>query len=223
VQVVKDASAPLLRVRWLGHSSFLVTAGDGTRWVSDPCDETTGYLPPPVSADFVTVSHPHFDHNAVHLVEGNPLVLDRRGEVQFGPCLVRGVLTYHDDLGGARRGANLAFVVEFGPVRVCHLGDLGHVLNRQQRAELGRVDVLMVPVGGRYTIDAAGAAATVKQLRPAVVLPMHYRTAALAFPLDAVEGFANRMRHVVWCEGSTLDMTAELLQGAPVVHVLRYM
>ncbi|MEW6523199.1 MAG: MBL fold metallo-hydrolase [Bacillota bacterium] len=212
-----------MKIRWLGHASFLITAGDAVRWVTDPFDESTGYLMPPVEADYVTVSHSHFDHCYVQAVGGNPVVYDQRGDAHLGPFPVRSVLTYHDDLGGAHRGTNLAFVADLGGIRVCHLGDLGHVLNNLQRAELGRVDVLMIPVGGTYTIDAAAAAEVVKQLEPHVVIPMHYRTAALAFPLDGVERFLNRMRGGTRYPRATLEIAREGLQGPPQVYVLQYL
>lgn len=219
---VKCQVEPTVKIRWLGHACFLVTAGH-VRWVTDPYDEGTGYLMPPVEADYITVSHGHFDHACVQAVGGDPVIYRERGDMHFGPFPVRGVLTFHDDLGGARRGCNLAFVADFGGVRICHLGDLGHVLNQQQRAELGRVDVLLLPVGGTYTIDALAAVEVARQLEPRLVIPMHYKTAALAFPLDGVERFLSRVRKGIRHHPqATLEVDRATLPGTTEVCVLEY-
>jgi len=217
----RDAT-PLVKVRWLGHASFLVTAQDGTRWLSDPYEDSIGYMMPPIDPDFVTISHPHFDHASLQAIIGYPPVFDRRGSVHFRGHHVRGVLTYHDAMGGERWGDNVAFVVEFAGIRLAHLGDLGHVLTHYQRAELRAVDVLMIPVGGTYTLDAAGAIEVVKQLEPRIIIPMHYRTAEVVFPLEGVEMFANRWPRTIFHQGSTLEISQAMLGGESQVHVLNY-
>jgi L-ascorbate metabolism protein UlaG (beta-lactamase superfamily) len=179
----------LLKIRWLGHSCFCFTSSNGTRIVADPYDENTGYVMPPVSADYVTVSHDHFDHATVQAVSGEPEVIKGKGEFQLADVTARGISTFHDAQGGARRGPNTVFVFDIDGIQVCHLGDLGHLLNSQQKAEIGKIDVLLVPTGGTYTIDAAGAVEVISQLNPHLVIPMHYRTESLIFPLENIEPF----------------------------------
>ena len=178
-----------MKIRWLGHSCFLLTSPKGTRIVTDPYDESTGYVIPAVEADYVTVSHSHFDHATVSAVQGNPQVISGRGQFVLNDVTANGTGTWHDEVGGERRGPHTVYVFDVGGIKVSHLGDLGHLLNAQQKAEIGKVDVLLVPTGGTYTIDAQKAWQVCQQLNPHVVIPMHYRTDALAFPLDKLSSF----------------------------------
>lgn len=198
-----------------------MTSDKGTRIVTDPYDESTGYVFPAVEADFVTISHEHFDHCTASAVGGTPEVLRGRGEYKLDEVSARGVGTYHDEFGGMRRGPNTAFVFEIDGIRICHLGDLGHTLNSQQRAEIGRVDVLLIPVGGTYTIDALKAQQVCTQLGPRVIIPMHYRTDSLAFPLDTVDGFIKETGGCRYLHSSTVELKKEDLQSLiKVVYVL---
>ena len=210
----------LLKVRWLGHASFLVTSQDGTRWLSDPYEESIGLLMPPVEPDFVTISHHHFDHSSLQALTGTPPVFDQRTEYRNHRYRVRAVSTFHDSAGGERWGENLVFVVELGGVRLAHLGDLGHVLTQYQRAELGPVDVIMIPVGGVYTLDGAKATEVVKQVEPHIVIPMHYRMPQLVFPLDEVRMFTSRWPEAVFHTGGTMEISQAMLTQKNQVHVL---
>ena len=212
---------PLVKVRWLGHASFLVTAQDGTRWLSDPYEDSIGYLMPPLDPDFVTISHHHFDHSSLQAITNAPPVFDQRGQYHCHHYRLRAVPTYHDELGGQRWGENLVFVVEMGGIRLAHLGDLGHSLTHFHRAELGSLDVIMIPVGGSYTLDGAKATQVAKQLEPHLIIPMHYRTPQLVFPLDEVTMFANRWPGAVFHCGSTLEITRSMLVDRNQVHVLK--
>ncbi|MDI3299581.1 MAG: MBL fold metallo-hydrolase [Bacillota bacterium] len=176
-------------MRWLGHASFLVELPDGPVWVTDPPDPSVGYPEPGVRADVVTVSHEHFDHNHVAGVRGEPRVL--RGltpdggwadvEATVGGARFRAVGVFHDPQQGAQRGRNAFFVVEAGDGqggrrRYAHAGDLGHVLAPAQAAAIGPVDVLMVPVGGFFTLEPEEVPRVIEALHPRVVVPMHYGT-----------------------------------------------
>lgn len=203
-----------VRIQWHGHACFRLTTAAGLVIVTDPFDESVGYLFPRGAADVVTVSHEHFDHNCVGAVGGHPLVLKGAGVHDLGPlgekskgATIRGVASFHDSQQGRQRGPNTIFVFDLDGLRVVHLGDLGHQLTAQQVAELGEVDLLLVPVGGTYTLDGPAAAKVVEALRPALVIPMHYRTDALSFPLAPVEEFLRAVRG--WVERSTRT-TAEL-------------
>ncbi len=178
-----------MKIRWYGHSSFLFTTAAGTRLLVDPCAPETGYRLADIPADAVLCSHGHSDHNYRAAARGTPPVVDGAGVHAFGAARVTAVPTWHDDAGGAKRGHNLVFVIEADGLRAVHLGDLGHVPDAAQAAAIGRPDVLCIPVGGTFTIDAAGAARTVELLHPRLIVPMHYRTARLTFPLDGPEPF----------------------------------
>lgn len=214
-----------MKIRWLGHACFLLTAGDGTRILTDPFDESVGYLVPSVEADYVTVSHDHFDHNCVKAVKGTPWVIASAGEHRVGKngeICIKGIPTFHDDVGGRKRGPNLVFVMEIDGIRVCHLGDLGHMLTPEQKSGIGRVDVLMVPVGGTYTIDALGAAQVVAVLAPKVVIPMHYKTDVLALPLDPVDKFLQKVGGAAKVNATTVDVDWQDLKEGRKVYVLQY-
>ncbi len=177
-----------MRIRWFGHACF-VCEGSGVRLLTDPFSKEVGYAPPREKVDLVTVSHDHYDHNAVEGLPGRPAVIREPGRHRVRGLQVEGFSVFHDEVKGAKRGRNLIFVWEMDGIRLCHLGDLGHVLEPATVRELGKIDLLMVPVGGVYTIDAAGARKVVEQLAPRVVIPMHYRTPALTFELGPVEDF----------------------------------
>jgi L-ascorbate metabolism protein UlaG (beta-lactamase superfamily) len=182
----------IVRIRYLAHSCFLITASDGTRILTDPYeaggyDGAIGYAPINEAADVVVVTHEHADHAAVSEVRGNPLVIRR-------PARARGVSfdvleVPHDDAEGAKRGTVRVFRFTVDDIRLCHASDLGRPLTEAERDSLGKIDVLFVPVGGRYTLDAEGANTVIDQLSPRVAIPMHYSTPRIGFPLDPVEKF----------------------------------
>jgi len=179
-----------MQIEWMGHACFLLTAGSGVKVLTDPFDEKVGYPLPKVEVDVVTVSHQHFDHNAVHLLPGKPVVVEGPGRHTAAGIAIRGVASFHDPEQGAKRGPNTIFVIDMDGVQVCHLGDLGHALPPETVAEIGRVDVVCVPVGGFFTIDAGVARATVDQLKPAIVLPMHYKFGPkMELPIAPVDDF----------------------------------
>jgi len=180
-------------IKWLGHSCFLLHAQSGVALVMDPYNDTIGYELPYPTADIVTVSHGHRDHGYVAGVRGNPQVVRTPGEHEVRGIAITGIATYHDAVGGRKRGPNVVYCITMDDVTICHLGDLGHSLSEAQVQALGEVDVLMVPVGGTYTIDAAQAAELVRQVGPRIVIPMHYKTPALNFFLAPVDDFFRAM------------------------------
>lgn len=167
-------------ITYHGHSAFKLKGNAGTV-VTDPFDSYIGFSMPNLSADIVTVSHQHQDHNAVAKVKGTarrnkPFVIEEVGEYEVGGISIFGVKTFHDANGGVERGTNIVFTIVLDDIRVCHLGDLGHELTSDQLSEIGPVDVVLCPVGGVYTIDPATAVKTIHALEPSVCIPMHYKT-----------------------------------------------
>jgi L-ascorbate metabolism protein UlaG (beta-lactamase superfamily) len=149
--------------------------------VLDPYDDAIGLALPKLSAEIVTVSHDHADHNAANKVKGTskrdvPFVITESGEYEIGRISVFGAKTYHDDEKGAKRGTNIVYTVLVDGLRICHLGDLGHDLTADQLDEIGTIDILLCPVGGEYTIGPEQAVKTIRSLEPSIVVPMHYRT-----------------------------------------------
>lgn len=207
-----------MRITWLGHACFLITGKDGLRLVTDPFNEQVGYPVPRVEAEIVTVSHEHFDHNATQFVGGRPLILRGPGEHDAKGRHIVGIATFHDKKQGKERGPNTVFKITVDGVTVCHMGDLGHTLTEPQRQALGRVDVLLIPVGGTYTIDPLEASEVVRQVNPAVVIPMHYKTGHTAFPIRPVEDFTRFYPKVT--RAPFFEATPETLAPPVEVYVL---
>lgn len=199
-------------VKWLGHSCFLLKGDDGLLILFDPFfEEEVGYPLPIMETNIVIISHDHLDHNNVDAAGSNPDVIFGPGEYISMGLDISGIKSYHDDKRGRERGENTIFCFELDGVRVCHLGDLGHALSQSQIRKIGQVDLLFIPVGGRYTIDAKGANEVMRQLHPAVAVPMHYKTGALSFDLDSVDDFLKGKEGVTTQE--TLNLTGETLDG----------
>lgn len=164
-------------ITWHGHSEFLLEAADGYRVLTDPFDDHVGYPMRGIRADAVTVSHGHGDHSYTAKVQGQPMILNAPGTTRLTPQVsVRSIQAYHDDAEGTKRGTTLLTVIEMDGLRIAHLGDLGCLLTPEQTRFLSGTDLLMVPVGGYFTIDGPQAAELVRALSPRVVLPMHYKT-----------------------------------------------
>lgn len=184
-----------MKIIWLGHASFLIETGQ-TRIVTDPFDASTGYRTPNISADLVTISHNHHDHNAVDWVSGNPQVISSPGKAQFKDIKVLGVPSFHDRKNGQSRGNNIIFVIRAEGLAVCHLGDLGHLLNPDQLEAIGKVDVLLAPVGGTYTISAEEAVKVTQHIKPRVTIPMHFKTPPCTIALTPVQDFTRHFDRV---------------------------
>lgn len=166
-------------IYFLGHSSFKLKGKNATL-ITDPFSEKmTGLKFPKTEADIVTISHSHEDHNQSDLVSGNPYVVSNPGEYEIKNVSVFGIEAFHDDQKGAEKGKNTIFVIEMDKIRICHLGDLGHKLDERELEEVDGVDILMIPVGGSATVNAADAMQVVNQIEPKIVLPMHYNEEGL--------------------------------------------
>jgi L-ascorbate metabolism protein UlaG (beta-lactamase superfamily) len=181
-----------MEIVWLGHSCFRIRGKEATI-VTDPFDKTLGYPLRKPTASIVTVSHNHPQHSFVDGVAGSPRVVSRPGEYDIANVFINGITTFHDNEKGAVRGKNTVFFIEIDEVKVCHLGDLGHVPTTEQIEQMSGVDILMVPVGGVSTINAAAAAETIGLLEPKLIIPMHYKTDAVKMELEPLENFIKVM------------------------------
>lgn len=211
-----------MKIKWLGHACFLLTSESGTRVMTDPFDETVGYALPAVEADIVTSSHDHFDHNHTAVVKGSFVKVDKAGKHNEKGIEITGVQTFHDEQGGAKRGKNVVFKFNIDGIKVCHCGDLGHVLTPDQVKEIGEVDVLLVPVGGVFTVDAQGARQVVEQLKPRLTIPMHFKTPALKFQVDGVDKFLSVMGKGQRLNQKEIEVNKENLANMPEIAVLDY-
>lgn len=164
-----------MEVTYLGHASFRIKSRAGSL-VTDPYDPAIlGVKFPKVSGDIVTVSHDHGDHNRADLVRDVRKVISGPGEYEIGGISIIGIPTFHDDKKGATRGKNTIFIFEIEDFRIAHLGDLGHKLSDSEVESLGDIDILMIPVGGKYTIGSGVAFEIVRSIEPYIIIPMHYR------------------------------------------------
>lgn len=174
---------------WLGHSTFVVTNDAGGVLVTDPVDAGSGFDLPRVTADVITVSHHHFDHDAVERIGGSPVVKDTPEPLDIAGFRITGYPAFHDEVRGAKRGPNILFSIEADGQRFVHCGDLGHVPDEATLDALKNCDVLMLPVGGIFTVDGKTAWAIAKRVAPKTVVPMHYAVPELKFGLEPLDNF----------------------------------
>ncbi len=212
-----------MKIKWLGHSCFLITSEQGVRIITDPykMGGDIKYTPTDRTADIVTVSHDHSDHNEVSWVTVNPEIFKGKSPKSIKGIQFRGVATFHDKAGGGQRGSNMVICFSVDGIRLCHLGDLGHRLDSIQIKEIGEIDVLLIPVGGHFTIDADTAAQICEDLRPRVIIPMHFKTPKLNFPISGVDDFLAGKEHVNKSDASEVEFKAGHLPEFTQIMVLR--
>ena len=213
-----------MKIKWIGHSCFLIE-GDSVRIITDPYNEQLPYRPPDYPVDIVTVSHEHFDHNAVERVKGNPQVIRGVGTHTAHGITFTGIKSYHDDEGGKKRGENTIFKFTVAGITLAHFGDLGQRLTDDQAAALTDVEVAFIPVGGFFTIgpdEAVEIANRLSHLK--IIFPMHYKTDILGddFPIAPVENFLRRMQNVKKIGSSEVTLTRANLPATQEVWILDY-
>ncbi|MCJ7604891.1 MAG: MBL fold metallo-hydrolase [Dehalococcoidales bacterium] len=210
-----------MKIKYLAHASFLITADDGTKVITDPYKAGDGFKYGAItgSADIVTMSHEHGDHNYADGIGGNPEIV--KGSATVKGITIKAVPTAHDDKGGSERGPNNVMCFVVSGVRVVHLGDLGHLLTDNQVVEIGKVHVLLVPVGGHFTIDAGAAKEVADQVRARVIIPMHYKTDKCELPINGVDEFLKARDNVTMVDGSEVEFTVPKLPSSPQIMVLK--
>ena len=168
-----------MKIKWYGHSSFLLRTQAGVRLFTDPCGPYTGYVLKDIIADAVTISHSHSDHDYLGAFSNTPHVINSEGLHEFKGIRITGIPSYHDESSGKERGTNLIFLFEFDGLRVAHLGDLGDLPTDDAYAQLDKLDVLLAPVGGTYTIGPSRACEIACKTQTNIFIPMHYQTPTL--------------------------------------------
>ncbi len=199
----------MLQIRWHGHACFEIT--NDIKIVTDPHDGRSIGIPTPnVAADIILVSHDHYDHNSVKTVEkeNSKIVTDGRKRNIFN-VEIKGVLSYHDESQGEKRGKNIIFKFNIDGINFCHLGDLGHDLDEDTVEKIGDVDILFIPVGGNFTINAEKAWSVVNKIKPKIVVPMHYRIGGLSIPIDGVEPFIEKNENKVFKVGNEVEINKD--------------
>ncbi len=199
-----------MKVKYLAHASFLLETNSGVRIITDPYEPggfggKLQYKPINEPCDIVLISHEHTDHNYTQDITGNPIIV--KGTTTASGIDFKGVSTYHDDTNGSQRGENNIFVFTVDGTTFCHLGDLGHLLTPEHKSQIGKVDVLFIPVGGAYTIGAEEGTQIVAILEPKLVIPMHYKTPSIDFPLVEVSEFTKDKPRVKELGTSVADIT----------------
>lgn len=207
-------------IKWLGHASFEITTGS-TRIITDPFDEKLGYPLLPREAEIVTISHQHWDHNAANCIGGQPQVIAEPSLYELGDVLIQGYTTFHDQQKGRERGKNNVFKIGAEGINLLHLGDLGHILSQEQITEIGPVDILLLPVGGKYTVGPDEAFEIMHLIKPQVVIPMHFMTPHLSFELAPVERFTSKFERVL--KLPYLDIKKQDLKAEAKIIVLEYL
>jgi len=212
-----------MKIKWYGHACFGVENDQGSRTIIDPYepgsfDGAVAYGPVEDPADVVLVSHDHPDHNYAKGIQGDPEVLTAAGEA--AGCDFKTIETYHDESQGADRGTSLIFWWSVDGISVCHMGDIGHLPGNQQLADLPEIDVLMIPVGGHFTIDAAAAGKIVEMVAPKLVIPMHYKTDKCGFPISPVDPFLEGKENITRPGSSELSITKDALPAERQIVVL---
>lgn len=212
-----------MKIKWLGHSCFMITSDTGIKIITDPYatggDLSYGEIKE--TADIVIVTHEHNDHNNVAAIQGNPEVVRGAATVEIKGIKFKGLPTYHDNAQGKLRGNNAILCFEVDGIRLCHLGDLGHQLSDKQVAELGKIDILFIPVGGFFTIDAKVITEVCNKLQPKVIMPMHYRTDKCAYPIAGVDKFLHEKKGVSRLDASEVEFKPGQLPASTQIIVLK--
>ena len=207
-----------MNIAYLGHACFAITSSVGIKIVTDPYQGVGYEMPQNVQADIVTVSHEHFDHNYLSAVQGEYLVVKGEGEWKERGIVIRGKNTFHDDEQGRLRGNNTVFMFIIDGIRVTHLGDLGESCTQSVLNKIGETDVLLIPIGGKYTIDALQAKTYIENIRPKVAIAMHYKPEQGTLDISAPDAFLSLFHGVIQAKG-TQTLVLEDAQTTKIVFM----
>lgn len=182
-----------MTISWFGQSCFRIEAKEGSILI-DPFSKDIGLRPPKIKDDLVLVTHGHYDHNNLEGLNSEAFVIKNPGEYEKQGIAVHGILSYHDKSEGKERGLNTIYIIKAEDMTICHLGDLGQEkLSDEQVQAIGDVDILMIPVGGTYTINYKEAVGVISQIEPKIVAPMHYKIPDLKVDIEGVDKFVKEL------------------------------
>ena len=178
-----------MNIRWHGHSCFRLESKEATLLI-DPFPREIGLKPPKIDADIILSTHGHYDHAYLDGAPKESFIIKEPGEFEKSGITIQGLLSYHDNVKGMQRGLNTIYIITLEDMRICHLGDIGQEsLTQEQVSEIGTVDILFIPIGGTYTINAAQAIKIIQEIEPKIIIPMHYMVDGLLIDLDGPEKF----------------------------------
>lgn len=207
-------------ITWLGQSCFKIQGKD-TTLVIDPYDPKLGIkLPKKLEAEILLITHDHYDHNNKEAVSGNPYLIKTPGEYEIKGVQINGIEMFHDKNQGKDRGKTTAYIIEIDEVKICHLGDIGQDLSDEDIEKLGDIDILMIPTGGVYTINAEEAAKIIGEIEPKISIPMHYKIPCLVEKLDTIDKFTDKVKAKTE-KSDMLKVKKESLPQEPLVSILK--
>jgi len=216
-----------MKIKWYGHSAFQITTDSGTRIIIDPYESgafggAIAYGRITDEADIVLTSHDHGDHNYTKDIKGTFVILKEAGVYEEKGIRIKAIATYHDTKKGNERGNNLVFVITADGMNIAHLGDLGHILDDSALQIMGQIDILFLPVGGFFTIDAKDATKVMDDVRPAITIPMHYKTPNSSLPIASLDEFTKDKKNVKQSKSSEIVITKSTLPQAREIIVLQH-
>ena len=216
-----------MKIKWYGHAAFLITSDQGMKIITDPYESGAyggqlAYGKINDQADIVLTSHDHADHDDAKSLPGSPQVIRGSGSKTVKGISIKGIPAFHDPSGGSERGSNMIFTFQVDGIQVCHPGDLGHTLSEGELSKIGPVDLLFIPVGGYFTIDAEEATRVANQIGPRVLIPMHYKTEKCGFPIAPVEDFLKGKSGVKRLKTSEAVFEKENLPSRMEIFVLEH-
>jgi len=211
-----------MKIRWLGHSCFLITNERGINILTDPFDETLGYRMTKEKINIITISHEHYDHNNTMGIKGKPVVLKGQVNRDTHKIIFKGISSYHDSVYGEYRGENTIFMIKTDQMVLCHLGDLGHLLDDEQLKQITHVDILFIPVGGNFTINHLQAEQVMNQVKAKIIVPMHYKTDAIKWSIDPLSVFLDEKQNIKMVSDNYFEINASTLPEKTSIYVLNY-
>ena len=212
-------------ISWYGQSFFeIAVKGDEKESVKiaiDPFDDSIGLKPPKVEADILLITHQHKDHNNKGTIKGEPFVIEHAGEYEVKGISIQGISAFHDNEKGKERGVVVIYKIEAEGIKICYLSDLGQKeLTTEQLEEIDEIDILIIPIGGKYTINGKEAAEIISQIEPRMVIPMHYKIENVNIDLEGVDGFLKVMGEEKTAPEKKLKVSAKDLPAEETKIVL---
>lgn len=209
-------------ITWFGHSCFLMETSKGQKILTDPFPPALGYDLYSGPIDYTTISHYHFDHGYTKALPTDCKIIDSVGSFEFEDLKIIGLPSYHDCLKGSIRGTNIIFIFEIDGFRLCHLGDLGYILSADEIDLIGSIDVLFIPIGGNFTLGAREAFLLCKKINPKIIMPMHYKTSKISYPISGVDLFLNLIKKGEKLSSNTITINHPIIVQNKVM-ILNYM
>jgi len=214
-----------MQLKYLAHSAFLFTSNESTTLLTDPYETgcyngALNYAPIDEPADIITISHKHADHSYIAPHHQRARIINKASEINHQDVKITGINTFHDQNTGQDRGSNIIFIIKIAGITFCHLGDLGHNLDDIHLEKIGPIDVLLIPVGGIYTITAADIQQIITKIAPKICIPMHYKTPNISFELAPVDLFTHNQKNVRTLDSSHIELTKNNLPITTEILVL---